>query len=167
MGLPGVLLHSCLGYGPKIALDWTLHQLISKWQAAAHAESWPRAKERVGVLRMSLAREAAWRRAFEGVQPPGWLLGNWHPGRQSAFSNGPTPRSCGGRCVPKIHKKRPLGYACLDEFQICQTKGARSRNHKKMGCSARCFKRIDPSIASALGTSSGPDPNIRATPGFL
>jgi hypothetical protein len=50
---------------------------------------------------------------------------------------------------PKSIKKRPLGYACLDEFQICQTKGARSRNHKKMGCPAKHWKRIAPFLASA------------------
>ena len=38
---------------------------------------------------------------------------------------------------PEKHKKTPLRYACLDEFQVWQTEGARSRNHKKMGCQAK------------------------------
>jgi hypothetical protein len=58
-------------------------------------------------------------------------------------------------------------FACLDEYQICQTKGARSRNHKKMGRPARRLEWIVPSSASALGTSSGPKANIGAVFRFL
>ena len=38
---------------------------------------------------------------------------------------------------PREDKKAPPGYACLDEFQVLQIRGARSRNHKKMSCTAR------------------------------
>jgi hypothetical protein len=60
-------------------------------------------------------------------------------------------------------KKAPLGYACLDEVQVWQTGGARSRNHKKMGCTAfaipaNCSANQDP----ALGTFSGPRANVFA-----
>jgi hypothetical protein len=40
-------------------------------------------------------------------------------------------------CPTEMHKKTPLRYARLDEFQVWQTEGARSRNHKKMGCQAK------------------------------
>jgi hypothetical protein len=49
--------------------------------------------------------------------------------------NGQLPKSAGG-CLLK-NKKTPLGYACLDETPDLQTGGARSRNHKKMGCPAK------------------------------
>lgn len=55
------------------------------------------------------------------------------------------------------HKKAPLGSSCLDAFQVWQTEGARSRNHKKLRFGVRplpwftCTRQ-----GHTFGTSSGP-----------
>ena len=79
---------------------------------------------------------------------PGWRI------FRSCRRNWARPRAA-------MDKKAPPGYACPDVLQVCSTEGARSRNHKKMGCpvgaSAHGSLRLH---SSALGTFSGPDPNI-------
>jgi hypothetical protein len=63
-------------------------------------------------------------------------------------------------CHGSNTKKRPCGSACLDEFQVWQTGGARSRNHKKMGCPARPLHTDRSATGICYGSSSGPNPNI-------
>jgi hypothetical protein len=61
------------------------------------------------------------------------------------------------------NKKTPPGYACLDDFQVWPTGGARSRNHKKMGSPALPFvAKLFAAPGAAVCTSSGPKPNIGA-----
>jgi hypothetical protein len=58
-------------------------------------------------------------------------------------------------------KKRPSDTLAWMKFQVWQTGGARSRNHKKMAVQLDHCARIAPCAGPAFGTSSGPKLNIR------
>jgi hypothetical protein len=69
----------------------------------------------------------------------------------------------GGRGERSSTKKAPPDCACLDEDQVLPIGGARSRNHKKMGCPAsHCAGNLFTAQEPALGALSGPQTNVFA-----
>ena len=58
------------------------------------------------------------------------------------------------------HKKAPLDSSCPDAFRVWQIEGARSRNHKKLRCSACAVRFRSSQQGHTSGTSSGPTANI-------